>query len=66
MSYSLNFLKGSYIGDYIGATKGVIKGDVRSLGYRSNRDMYYENHPFRGIVCSKPLQIKSAERPNMS
>ena len=33
MSYSLNSLKGGYIGDYIGTTMGVIKGDTRSLDY---------------------------------
>ena len=32
MSYSLNSLKGGYIGDYI----GVIKGDTRSLDYSSD------------------------------
>ena len=34
MSYSLNSLKGGYIGDYIGFIKttiGFIKGDTRSL-----------------------------------
>ena len=31
MSHSLNSLKGGYIGDYIGATTGLIKGDTRSL-----------------------------------
>ena len=31
MSYSLNSFKGVYIGDYIGTTMGVIKGDTRSL-----------------------------------
>ena len=35
MSYSLNSLKGGYIGDYIGATIGVINGDTRSLDYSS-------------------------------
>ena len=35
MSYSLNSLKGGYIGDYIGTTIGVIKGDTRSLDYGS-------------------------------
>ena len=35
MSYSLNSLKGGYIGDYVGTTIGVIKGDTRSLGYSS-------------------------------
>ena len=33
MSHSLNSLKGGYIGDYIGTTMGVIKGDTRSLDY---------------------------------
>ena len=32
MSYSLNSLKGGYIGEYI---IGVIKGDTRSLHYSS-------------------------------
>ena len=31
MSYSLNSLKGGYIGDYIGTTIGGTKGDTRSL-----------------------------------
>ena len=31
MSYSLNSLKGCYIGDYMGTTMGGIKGDTRSL-----------------------------------
>ena len=35
MSYSLNSLKGGYIGDYIGTTVGVIKGDTRSLDYNT-------------------------------
>ena len=33
MSYSLNSLKGGYIGN--GTTIGVIKGDTRSLDYSS-------------------------------
>ena len=35
MYYSLNSLKGGYLGDYVGATIGVIKGDTRSLDYGS-------------------------------
>ena len=35
MSYSLNSLKWSYIGDYIGIIIGDIKGDTRSLDYGS-------------------------------
>ena len=35
MSYSLNSLKGGYIGDYIGTTVVVTKGDTRSLDYSS-------------------------------
>ena len=31
MSYSLNSLKGVYMGDYMGTTIGVIKGETRSL-----------------------------------
>ena len=31
MSHSLNSLKGGSIGDYIGTTIGLIKGDSRSL-----------------------------------
>ena len=38
MSYSLNSLKGGYIGDYIGTTIGVIKGDTRSLDTGSHED----------------------------
>ena len=37
MSYSLNSLKVGYIGDYIGTTMGVIKGDTRSLDSGSIR-----------------------------
>ena len=33
MSYSRNSLKGEPIGDYIGTTVRVIKGDTRSLDY---------------------------------
>ena len=36
VSYSLNSLKGGYIGDYIGTTIGLIKGDTRSLDYSSS------------------------------
>ena len=35
MSYSLNSLKGGYIRDYIGDYYRDIKGDTRSLDYRS-------------------------------
>ena len=35
MYYSLNSLKGGYIGDDIGTTIGIIKGDTRSLDYGS-------------------------------
>ena len=36
MSYSLNSLKGGYIGDYIGDYyRGYFKGDTRSLDYSS-------------------------------
>ena len=35
MSYSLNSLKGDYIGDYIWDYYRVIKGDTRSLDYGS-------------------------------
>ena len=31
MNYSLNSLKGGYMGNYVGTTIGVIKGDTRSL-----------------------------------
>ena len=31
ISNSLNSLEGGYIGDYMGTTIGVIKGDTRSL-----------------------------------
>ena len=37
MSYSLNSLKGYYIGGNIGTTIGFIEGDTRSLGYSSYR-----------------------------
>ena len=38
MSYSPDSIKGGYIGDYIGDyySKGVIKGDIRSLDCSSN------------------------------
>ena len=35
MSHSLNSLNGGYVGEYIGTTIGVIKGDTRSLDYSS-------------------------------
>ena len=35
MSYSLNSLKGGYIGEYIYRGLGVTKGDTRSLDYSS-------------------------------
>ena len=35
MSYSLNSLKGGYIGGYLGTTIGDIKGETRSLDYGS-------------------------------
>ena len=35
MSYSLNSLKGGYIGDYIEDYYRVIKGDTKSLDYSS-------------------------------
>ena len=35
MNHSLNSSKGAYLGDYIGTTTGVIKGDTRSLDYNS-------------------------------
>ena len=41
MSYSLNSLKGGYIGGYIRTTIGLIKGDTRSLDYSS----YTTLHP---------------------
>ena len=40
MSYSLNSIKGDYIGDSIlGSSIRVIKGDTRSLDYSSYRGM---------------------------
>ena len=47
MCYSLNCLKGGYIGDYIAI--GVIKGDTRSLDYGS----YAER--------SKPVRLQPLE-----
>ena len=35
VSFSLNSLKGGYIGIIYGTTIGVIKGDTRSLDYSS-------------------------------
>ena len=40
MSYSLNSFKGINIGDYIGTTIGVVKGDTRSLDY-SSYEVYF-------------------------
>ena len=37
MSYSLNSLKGGYIGDGVGNIIADIKGDTRSLNYSSHR-----------------------------
>ena len=39
MSYSLNSLKGGFIGDYRGNIIGAIKGDTRSLDYSSYSDI---------------------------
>ena len=36
MSHNLNSFKGDYVGDCIGGTIGVIKGDTRSLDYSSD------------------------------
>ena len=33
MSYSQNSFKGGFLGDYIGTSIGLIKGDTRSLDY---------------------------------
>ena len=33
MSYGLNSSKGGHIGDYIGNTTGVIKGDTKEFSY---------------------------------
>ena len=44
MSYSLNSLKGSYIGDDIGTTIRVIKGDARSLDYSSYIYIYINTY----------------------
>ena len=38
MSHNLNSLKGGYIGNYIGTTIGVIKGNARSLDSGSHGD----------------------------
>ena len=43
MSYSLNSLKGGYIGDYIGTTMRAIKGNTRSLDYSSYRHIVNDN-----------------------
>ena len=51
MSYSLNSLKGGYIGDYMGTTIGVIKGDTRSLDSSSH-------------VVQSPLVVSNPE-PNI-
>ena len=44
MSYSLNSLKGGYIGDYIGDYYRDIKGDARSVDYSSNDKALGPNH----------------------
>ena len=50
MSYSLNSLKGGYIGDYIGTTMGVIKGDTGSLNFCSYVDMEDLGFGFKALV----------------
>ena len=50
MSYSLNSLKGRYIGDYIGTTMGVMKGDTMSLDYSSYVDMEDLEFGFKALV----------------
>ena len=49
MSYSLNSLKGGCIGDYIGTTIGVIKGDTRSLDNGTYLDPFH-TIPLGGLV----------------
>ena len=51
MSYSLNSFKGGYIGDYIGTTLGVIKGDTKSL----DNDSYAIPRCLEGIGRSRLL-----------
>ena len=40
VSYSLNALKGGYIGDNLGSIIGLTKGYTRSLDYKSSEILY--------------------------
>ena len=55
MSYSLNSLKGGFMGDYIGATIRVIKGDTSSLEHGS----YEIVHSHRVLV----MELGATEIP---
>ena len=51
MSHSLNSLKEGYIGDYLGTTIGLIKGDTRSLDYSS-----YELNSLKGFFSQTVME----------
>ena len=63
MSYSLNSLKGGYIGHYIGITLGDIKGDTRSLDYSSYINIYLNSrNPCLGLAGT-PSKLKKSKDP---
>ena len=68
MSYSLYSLKRGYIGDYMGTTMGVIKGDTRSLDCSSYRLPQYLHKASLGaeepqllVLLPQPVILKSEE-----
>ena len=66
MSYSLNSLKGGYIGDCIGDYYRGIKGDTRSLDYSSSDVRFPQDflHPWKGCrknIDRAPQQTLSPE-----
>ena len=54
--YSLNSLKGGYLGEYMGSSFGVIKEDTRSLDYGSDGHKF-QRPCFKIGVCSMTLRI---------
>ena len=66
MSHSLNSFKGGYIGDYIEDYIGAIKGDTRSLDYRSHESVVpiFQSDLSKWLQRLKPaaLELKSVHR----
>ena len=62
MSYSLNSLRGGFIGDYIWDSCGVIKGDTRSLDCSSYRAYIGRLFPYSPLGTRKQNSIISGVR----